>query len=212
MQLNQLLHKYSVFLKIHRRFVQKQNMINELPHKNGYIFTKEARGNRNLFNKLKKLIEEGLVEKLKPGIYKIPELATLNHWQEITLMYPKAVICLTSASAYYNLTTYIPHKIHLAIGQKANIKTEDYPPVQFYYWTDKYFKQHIVNNDDVQIFSLERTVCDIVRVYRNSDVNLVKEVAKEYLKRKDTNIALLMNTAKEIDMEDKVKEVFELLV
>ena len=187
-------------------------MINELPHKNGYVFTKDAKGKRNLFNKLNELIEEGLVEKLKPGLYKIPELATLNHWQEISLMYPKGVICLTSASAYYNLTTYMPHKIHLAIGQKSKMKTEDYPPVQLYYWTDKYFKQHVVNKDEVRIYSVERTVCDIVRIYRNSDVDLVKEVAKEYLKRKDKNIALLMKTASEIDVEDKVREVVELLV
>lgn len=187
-------------------------MVNELPHKNGYIQTKDAKGNRNLFIKLKELMEEGLVEKLKPGLYKIPELATLNHWQEISLMYPKAVICLTSASAYYSLTTYIPHKIHLAIGQKSKIKIEDYPPIQLYYWTDKFFKQHVVNKDQVCIYSLERTVCDVVRIYRNSDVDLVKEVAREYLKRKDKNIATLMKTASEIDVEDKVKEVFELLV
>ncbi len=187
-------------------------MQNSLPHKNGYIFTKSAKGKRSFFNKLKQLLEEGVVERLKPGLYKIPELATLDHWQEISLMYPKAVICLTSASAYYNLTTYLPHETHLAIARKSKMKTEDYPPIQLYYWADIYYKQHVVNEDGVQIYSVERTVCDIVRIYRDSDVNLVKEVAEEYLKRKDKNLALLMKTASEIDVEDKVKEVFELLI
>lgn len=187
-------------------------MVESLPHKNGYIITKDAKSKRSLFVKLKQLMEEGSVEKLRAGLYKIPKLATLSHWQEISLMYPKAVICLTSASAYYNLTTYMPHEVHLAIRHKSRMKTEDYPPVQLYYWTDKFFKQHIVNVKGVNIYTLERTVCDIVRTYRDSDVGLVKEVAKEYLKRKDKNLDLLIKTASEIDAEDKVKEVFELLV
>lgn len=187
-------------------------MVETLPHKDGYILTKDAEGNRYLFIKLKQLMKEGIVEKLKAGLYKIPELATLNHWQEASLMYPKAVICLTSASAYYNLTTYMPHEIHLAIPNKSRMKVEDYPPVQLYYWIDKIFKQHIVHLDGVNIYSLERTVCDIVRTYRDSDVDLVKEVAREYLKRNDKNLALLMKTALEIDVEEKVKEVFELLI
>ncbi|RFC54050.1 type IV toxin-antitoxin system AbiEi family antitoxin domain-containing protein [Brumimicrobium aurantiacum] len=187
-------------------------MIETLPHKNGYILTKDARGKRNLFNKLKQLMEEGVVEKLKAGLYKIPELATLNHWQEISLIYPKAIICLTSASSYYNLSTYMPHETHLAISRKAKMKIEDYPPVQLYYWPDVYYKQHIVNIDGVNVYSLERTVCDIVRTFRESDVDLVKEVAREYLKRKDKNLGLLMKTAGEISIENKVRGVFELLI
>lgn len=187
-------------------------MIESLPHKNGYIFTKDAKGKRNLFNQLKQLMEEGSVEKLKAGLYKIPELATLDHWQEISLMYPKAVICLTSASAYYNLTTYLPHETHLAIRRKSKMKVEDYPPIQLYYWADLYFKQHVVHTDQVNIYSLERTVCDIIRIYRDSDVDLVKEVAQEYLNRSDKNLALLMKTASEIEVEEKVKEVFELMI
>jgi hypothetical protein len=49
------------------------NLFKSLPHVNGYIHISDLNGNRNTFNLLKKLIEKGEVEKLRVGLYKIPE-------------------------------------------------------------------------------------------------------------------------------------------
>jgi hypothetical protein len=188
------------------------NLYKDLPHTNGYIHSSNIKGNRNAFNLLKKLLEKGEVEKLRSGLYKIPEIASLNHYQEVSLMYPNAIFCLDSAADFHQISNHVPPTIHFAIGQKSKMKLADYPRIQLYYWTDKMISQHQTNIDGVFVFTIERTVCDIIRYYRNRDVELVKDVVRSYLKLKNRNFDLLFRTAENIGVKEKVRSVFELML
>ena len=59
---------------------------------------------------------------------------------------------------------------------------------------------------------MERTVCDIIRTYRKTDVELVKEVTHNYLKLPSRDFDLLLSTAMDIGIKEKVKSIFELIV
>ena len=72
--------------------------------------------------------------------------------------------------------------------------------------------QHQTNIDGVNVFTIERTVCDINRYYRNRDVELVKDVVRSYLKLKNRNFDLLFRTAEDIGVKEKIRSVFELMV
>ena len=185
---------------------------NDVPHTNGYIHSATLKGNRTAFHHIKKLLESGKIEKLRTGLYKILELANKDYYQEMTLIYPKAIICLNSAAAYYNLTDQIPAKMHLAVAQKSKLKILVYPPVQLHYWSEKMINQHRVNSSEVQIYTLERTVCDIIRTYRNTDLELVKDVARNYIQLPTKDFDLLLRTADEIGVKEKVKSIFELII
>lgn len=188
-------------------------MLNELFKQNkGYLLSKDLEQNRTLQYELKAMIISGEVEKLRRGLYKHIAIAKLDNWQEISLIYPKAVICMHSACAYYDLGTYMPHQVHLAISHKHKITLADYPPVQLYYWVERYYNKHITVKRGVKVYTLERTVCDIIKFETHTGMDMVKEVANAYLKRNDKNIDLLLKTAKEIDVYDKVRKVFEILI
>ena len=188
-------------------------MLEELFKQNkGYLHAKDIQQKRMLQYELQALHASGRVTRLRRGLYRHEDLATLDHWQEVSIMYPKAVLCMYSAASFYELTTYMPPAVHLAIGNKAKMKTEKFPPVQLYYWPDKYYMQHIVIINDVKIYSIERTVCDLIRLESQSGFDVVKEVCQNYLRRQDKNINLLMTTAREIDVYDKVTKLFEILI
>jgi hypothetical protein len=106
----------------------------------------------------------------------------------------------------------MPHQIHLAVAHKSRLRTAAFPPVKLYYWADKYFQQHIIQENGVNIYNTDRTVCDIVRLYEKTDPGMVKEVAQNYLGRPSRNLPLLMKTATEIDAKEKVYNVFKYLV
>ena len=178
----------------------------------GYLQTKEIKYSRRLQYELSALVEAGDVICLRRGLYKHQDFAVLNHWQEISLMYPKAVICSESAALYHDLTTYVPTEVHLAIGQKSRIKVEDFPPVKLYYWADKYFNHHIAYNNGVKVYNIERTVCDIIRLKSQNDMEMVKEVCRAYLNRKDHNMNTILTIAKEIDAYDRVAKIYEILI
>lgn len=42
---------------------------------------------------------------------------------------PSGVICLISALAFHELTTQIPHEVHLALPRGAEEPRLDYPPI-----------------------------------------------------------------------------------
>lgn len=178
----------------------------------GYLHSKDLQRNRQLYYHLQKMVESGVVLKLKRGLYKHSEYAELNHWQEVSLMYPKAVFCMHSACAFYELTTYMPHTNHLAIENKQKLTLAEYPPVKLYYWSDKIFNQHKTNQDGVMIYSLERSVCDAIKYDNQIGQDLVKEVVEAYLQRRDKDIELLLRTAKEVNIYNKVHQVFSLLI
>lgn len=178
----------------------------------GYLHTKDLHRNRKMQYDLQKMLENGEVQRLKRGLYKHPSYATLNHWQEVSLMYPQAVYCLHSACAYYQLSTYIPPTNHMAIGSKQKLVLADYPPVKLYYWSPVIFKQHITEQNGVRVYSLERTVCDAIKYKLQMGQDMIKEVAESYLQRKDHNIQLLMQTAKQIKVYNRVEQIFSILL
>jgi len=179
---------------------------------NGYLYSNDLQRNRQLYYHLQKMVESGVVLKLKRGLYKHPKYAMLNHWQEVSLMYSKAVFCMHSACSFYELTTYVPHTNHLAIENKQKMTLADFPPVKLYYWSENIFNQHITNQDGVRVYSLERTVCDAIKYDTQIGQDMVKEVIEAYLQRKDKNIELLLKTAQEVNAYNKVQQIFSILI
>lgn len=207
------MHKTAAKIKIRRIFTQNYKMIETLFHKNkGYLFAKDIANKRNLYYQLNKLIDEGLVVQIKRGLYKYPEIAELNHWQEISLIFPNAVIYLFSAFSYYRLTTYIPPVTHLAIDRKRKIVTSQYMPVKLHYIDQKIYTLHQTLDDGVKIYSPERTVCDAIKNENQIGTDIMIEVAKNYYKSEKCNLDLLSKTAKEINIDNKLKQIMQLIV
>jgi hypothetical protein len=100
----------------------------------------------------------------------------------------------------------------MAVEHKQKITLASYPPVKLYYWSKEIFEKHIEFKNEVKIYSLERTVCDIIRFEKYSGTDTMKEVCNNYLQRKDRNLDLLLKTAREINAYDKVHQVFSILI
>ena len=80
---------------------------------------------------------------------------------------PGGVVCLLSAAVYYNLSTYRPDAIDVAIPRKAKVSTlPDWPELNVCYFTDDRFDVGIVTVEDgnnrFHIYDIEKTVVDIV--------------------------------------------------
>ena len=175
------------------------------------MLSREIRGKRNLYYELKQLIDRGVVVQMKRGLYKYPEYATRNHWQEVSLMYPDAVVFLFSAFAYYNLSTYMPPVAHLAIKRGGKIKTSRYLPAKIHHLSTDFFSKHITNKNDVKIYSLERTVCDAIKYEKQVGTDIMMEVIKNYYKSKKCNLSLLSMISNEIKIEKRTKEIIQLI-
>ena len=63
------------------------------------------------------LVKDGRIVKMKPGLYRLADIqpGETSGFVEVCLAMPKAIICLSSALAFHELTTFVPTAIAFAI-------------------------------------------------------------------------------------------------
>lgn len=185
---------------------------------NGYIRTKDisfAGINRRY---LRDLINEGVIERIKQGLYRWKD-AKFDVEEELTnvsKIIQHGVICLVSALAYYELTTYTPGEYTIAVRRNYNIKLPDYPPIKLYYFSDKYYMDGVekidINGNIIKIYNIEKTLCDCLRYGNKISKDIIVESIKEYAKRRDKDISKLMKYAAKAKVKDVVQKYIEVLI
>lgn len=168
--------------------------------------------------KMNQMVEEGVLRKLNKKYYENANYqGEESDFYYVSAYAPKGVICLMSAAAYYNLTTYRPDAIDVAIQRKAKISTmPDWPELSVYYYADDRYE---IGNKTVQegknmfrIYDIEKTVVDIVFFRERVGIEETKEVLVNYLKRKDRNLNRLLRYAQLLKCGDIMKTYLEVLV
>lgn len=64
----------------------------------------------------------------------------------------------------------------------------------------------------VMDYSVESTLCNILRHHRHIDIQIVAEAFKRYVDRKDKNIPVLSEYAKTLKVEKKLRAYMEVLL
>lgn len=138
---------------------------------------------------LYKLRDQGILELLARGIYRLVELPAVSDPDLVTvsLRFPHAVICLISALAYHHLTTQIPHEISLAVSPHARLPVLASPPVQAYRFSEAAFAAGIATPDldgvPIQVYDPEKTLADCFKFRNRLGMDVVQEALKLYKSR-----------------------------
>jgi predicted transcriptional regulator of viral defense system len=118
------------------------------------------------------LRDEGLVEQLGRGLYRLAGAPPLAHPDLVTVARraPKGVVCLLSALAYHDLTVEVPHEVYLAVPRDSGPPRFDHPPVRVFRVGPRAFGEgietHDVDGHPVRVYSREKTLADCFK-YRN---------------------------------------------
>lgn len=168
--------------------------------------------------KINQLVENGTLLKLNKKYYE----NTNFDGEESDFYYayafvPDGVVCLLSAAVYYNLSTYRPEAIDVAIPRKARVSTlPDWPELNICYFTDDRFDVGIETIEDgnnrFRIYDIEKTVVDIVFYREKIGIEETKEVLTTYLHRSDRNLNRLIRYAQRLKCGDVMKTYLEVLV
>jgi len=68
------------------------------------------------------------------------------------------------------------------------------------------------NGHMLNVYNAERTICDIIRSRSNVEIQDLQTAMKEYVKRKDKNLPLLMRYAKMFRIERILRQYLEVLL
>ena len=168
--------------------------------------------------KISKLVSEGKLIKLNKSYYE----NTAYHGEESDFYYtdayaPKGVICLLSAAVYYQLTTFIPDAVDVAIPRKAKVSTiPDWPQMNFHHYTDDRHELGVTTiregKNGFRIYDMEKTVVDIVFYREKVGIEETREILVTYLRRKYRNLNRLLKYAELMECGKTMRQYLEVLV
>lgn len=167
---------------------------------------------------INKLVEVGKLSKINKKVYENLEFQGDDHdFYYASAYVQNGVICMMSAAVYYNLTTFIPDCIEVAISRKSKVSTlPSWPNIKLHYFTDYRYELGVetINNDGnvFKIYDIEKTVCDIIFYKDIVGVEETKEILKNYLDKKTRNLNKLMRYAIELKCEQTLRTYLEVLL
>ena len=168
--------------------------------------------------KINQLVEDGTLVKLNNRYYENTKYeGEESEFYYVSAYAPKGVVCLMSAAAYYNLTTYRPDAVDVAIQRKSKISTmPDWPSISLYYYADERFETGIrtvqEGKNQFKIYDIEKTVVDVVFFKEKIGIEETKEILVNYLRRKDRDLNRLLRYAELLKCSDVMKTYLEVLV
>ena len=183
---------------------------------NGYIYTKQMREMGLNNRKIKSMIMQGQIIKLKHGLYRNADMFLQDqNFFDVCFVMPYAVISGFSALAYYGLTTLIPQEVSVSIPKTRKASNIIFPPIKAIRQNIGKFNQNIntIKNGkySFRIFDIEKVICDTIKDRKKMGTDTIKEVLQEYLKRKDKNMPKLYETAKRCKVFEELNELLTIM-
>ncbi len=162
--------------------------------------------------------DEGVVEELSRGLYRLADLPALSNPDLVTvaLKIPAGVVCLISALAYHEITTQIPHEVHVALPRGTEPPRLKHPPLRVFWFTGRSFTEgieaHKLDGIRIRVYSPEKTLADCFKYRNKLGLDTVLEALRLYRSRKRPNVDELMKFARVCRVEKVMRPYLEALL
>ena len=162
---------------------------------------------------IQKLLNEGFIEKIKRGYYLWVETDGQQEVKVINRLFPDAVLCMETALFYYQYSDRNPAEWNITIDKNASrSRTDiDYPFVKAYRVEPVLVPigetKGSINFVNVRIYDRDRTICDVLRNMNKMDRENFNKAVQGYVKDPKKNIPNLMEYAKVLRMQKRVKDL-----
>jgi len=186
---------------------------------NGYCRMKELREAGIQTRDIASALEACEITKIKPGLYRLEDYPWDEHssFADVCKANKKAVICLLSAASFYELTTFSPTEVYVAVPNNTDKFILNYPPIKVYYFSDKLYGQGIekiqTKSGMVNIYNREKTIADLFRYIKKIGEDVAIESLKNYLSnRKTMNIPALITYAEQAGVKKLIEPVIKAIL
>jgi predicted transcriptional regulator of viral defense system len=128
-------------------------------------------------------------------------------------LFPDAVLCMETALFYYQYSDRNPSEWNITIDKnKSRNRTNiDYPFVKAYRVESALVTLEEttgkIDMADVRIYDRDRTICDVLRNMNKMDKELFNKAIQNYVKDPKKNIPNLMQYAKDLRVQKRVKDL-----
>lgn len=165
---------------------------------------------------LKKLVDEGKLEKTARGVYILPEIWE-DEFVNLQARFKKGVFSNETALFLWDLTDQTPNRYDMTFPHNynlTNVKGEgvNCSRVKQEWYAEGKTQLESPGGNRITVYNMERTLCDILRKRGGINTGIITEAFKRYTARNDKNIPLLSEYAKMFRVEEKVRSYLEVLL
>ena len=183
---------------------------------NGVVTTAVISEKGILRGNLKKLVDEGRLEKTARGVYILPEIWE-DEFVNLQARFKKGIFSNETALFLWDLTDRTPNRYDMTFPHNynlTNVKKEgiNCSRVKWEWYAEGKTLIESPGRNKITAYNMERTLCDILRKRGGTDMGIITESFKRYVVRKDKNLPLLSEYAKKFRVEEKVRSYLEVLI
>lgn len=164
------------------------------------------------------LRESGEIQQLSRGLYRLADLPPLSNADFVIVArrIPQSVICLISALAFHELTTQVPHAVHIALPRGPRAPVLDYPPLRVYRFSGPAWSEgldtHLIDSVPVRIYSAAKSVADCFKYRNKIGLDVALEALKNYRQRRDFDMDSLVKYSRVCRVERVMHPYLEALL
>jgi len=151
---------------------------------------------------LSRFAHAGILERLGRGLYRAGEAPVSENQTllEVSKKLPHAVICLSSALRFHELTTQNPFEVWIALKRGAWSPQPGYPPIRVVRFSAASLQfgveEHVVYGGKIRVYSPAKTVADCFKFRSTMGLDVAIEALAETLYHKKATIHDLWSAAK----------------
>lgn len=187
-----------------------------IKNNNGILTTANAFANGISKHHFFEYVKERKMEKAAPGIY-LSEDAWEDSMYILQSQYSQAVFSHETALYLLHIADREPLQYTVTVKGKYNAPKLKEQGVKIYRVKPELHELGIVEAQSpfghvIRTYNAERTVCDIIRSRSNIEMQDFQTTLKEYVKRRDKNIPVLMEYAERFHIETILRRYLEVLL
>ena len=195
---------------------QQETIMDLVRANNGILTTARAVENGISRGVLGYMVKQGTLLRASRGVYTLPDVWD-DDFLNLQTRFKRGVFSHETALFLWNLTDRTPTAYHMTFPTNYNLSNPRLDGVccaqvkpDLYIIGIETVKTPAGNA--VNCYSAERTLCDILRPYHATDIQLVTEAFKCYTSSNQKNIPLLSEYARKFGVAKKIRPYLEVLL
>ncbi|NPV69918.1 MAG: transcriptional regulator [Firmicutes bacterium] len=164
------------------------------------------------------MYRSGVLERVSRGVYRLAESPAPGNPDLVVVAtrVPNGVVCLISALAFHDLTTQIPHEVHLALPRGAEEPRLEFPPLRTYRFSGNAFTEgieiHEFDGVRARIYGPEKTLADCFKFRNRIGLDTAMEAIRLYRERMRVNVDDIMRFASICRVEKIMRPYLEAIL
>lgn len=164
------------------------------------------------------LRDRGVLERVERGLYRLAELPPPADPDlvAVALKVPRGVVGLISALVFHELTTQVPHQVHLALERGSEAPRLLHPPLRLFWFSGPSFREgveeHEVDGATVRVYGPEKTVADCFKYRHKIGLDVAIEALRSWCERPGARPDLLLRYARIDRVERVIRPYLEALL